>query len=178
MPFNEDNILKQIFEPNGTHSFWRTSDFRDVPENFKLVQATILTSSKNYYILYRHDLASEVEPHIQVTPPVVVLEIKVHPFYPDEIKPTRAWSDPEISMPRFAQEMKYVDVPLPPDALLGSSSVARYDYDTQYGRFDEIVIPRFSSSTFSLSPPTRQTKQQVQAQTTVPLHQQNSSPPK
>ena len=172
----EVNTLKLLFEPNSPHSFWRTTEFRDIPENFKLMQATVLTSSKNYYILYRHDLASEIIPHFQVTPPVVVLEIHVHPFYPEEIKPTRAWSDPEISMPRFAQVSKFVAVPLPPDALVGSTSVARYDYDTQYGRFVEIVIPRFSSSTFSLSPPSRQLKQQDQAQTTVPLHQSNSSP--
>jgi len=34
----------------------------------------------------------------------------------------------------------------------------------------EIVIPRFTSATFSLSPPSRQLKQQDEAQTTVPLH--------
>jgi len=155
-------------------SYLRTVNWRSVPDQFKLMQATVLHSKTAYYILYRTDLASIIYPHVQVIPdPILMLEVRIDPIYAEEMNLTQAWKDAEIRMPRSSESSKLIAVPLPSDALLGSSSVARHDYDTEYGRLFELVVPRFISSTFTLSPPNSQLKQQERAVTSLPLHKKD-----
>jgi hypothetical protein len=157
---------------------WNCREFHVFPAAFKMYQPTVLASSTNYYVLYRTDLGTQVIPHVKVTPvPLLLLEIKIDPIYADEMSMTQAWKDPEISMPRLSSLSKCVPVPLPSDALLGSSSVTRNDYDSEYGRLFEFVIPKFRNSVYSVGPPKHQLKQQEKAETTKPLHKQNETPP-
>jgi len=160
-----------MFKPG---EYWKSSNYKNIPDSLKFSSATVLSSSAFYYVLYRTDLASNVFLHVQITPePILILEVKIHPLYSGEMKLTQAWKDADIRMPRFSEISKMVEVPLPPDALLGSSSVSRHDYDTEYGRLFELVIPRFKSATFTIGPPILQLKQQERASTTTPLHVTN-----
>lgn len=136
-----------------------------------MTHPTILASTTHYYVLYRTDLGSQVHTHIKILPePMLLLEIRVDPIYAEEMRMTEAWKDSDIAMPRPAQISKFVPVRVPTDALLGSSSVARKDYDTPFGRLFELVIPKFKASTFSVGPPQQQLKQQERAETAFPLH--------
>lgn len=166
----EEERLKGGALPPIDNQSWKKPDWNQF-ESFKMCQPLVLSTKTNYYVIYRTDLGSQVIPHIKVIPePLLMLEIKMDPIYPGEMSLTEAWQDPEIAMPRNASISKLIPVVLPSDALLGSSSVHRRDYDTEYGRLFELIIPKFKASTFSLGPPQNQLKQQQRAETTNPLH--------
>lgn len=148
---------------------------RRLPEHFQLPRATMLTSKRFYYVIYRYDLATNLYYHAEVLPtPRLVIELKIQPLDSGEVRLTQAWRNEEVRMPRVAETSKFITVPIPQDALLGSSSVARFDHDTQYGRLFELVVPRFSEAKYTVGPPLRLLKQQDNAVTSSPLHQ---SPP-
>lgn len=168
-------LSKDVMLASIDNQSWKPN-WNQFPETFKMCQPLILSSSTNYYILYRTDLASQVTTHIKVLPdPLLMLEIKIDPIYTAEMSLTEAWKDREVAMPRNASIFKLVPVALPSDALLGSSSLTRRDYDTEFGRLVELIIPRFKSS-FSLGPPQQQIKQQQRAETISPLHRPFEKP--
>ena len=130
--------------------------------------AEIIPSQCYYYVLYRNDLATTINSHISVLPPILMLEVITDPIYPEEMLRTQAWKEKDVKQPRKSLRVGWVPVSLPPDAILGN--VERFDYDTSFGRLVEFKVPRFTAPKYQLLPPQKHIKQQLSGVTDVQLH--------
>jgi len=147
--------------------------FSLIPRSYFQQAPTILSSPNAYYIQYRTDLATMVRPYFDVSSKFLILETTSDPFYSAELGPTKAWKDEKISMPRISAAKGIIPVCLPDDSLLSEEHCERKDYDTEFGRLFELIIPR-RKQRFSFDPPPNQIKQQDKAATTIPLHHTKS----
>jgi len=168
-------LAKEICRVNGDviHSHLWMKIFSMIPQCYLKTPPTILSSSDAYYLQYRTDLATTIRPSFDVDSKYLTLETTSDPFNPSEIQPTQAWKDDKISMPRDSAIKGIIPVLLPDDCLI--SEVERMDYDTEFGRMFELIIPRIRNKRFSLDPPANHIKQQDKASTTVPLHEPKSN---
>jgi len=134
-----------------------------VPMAVLMHPATVVTSTKHYSVLYRTDLATVVTPQVNTEKGTLSLAVDSEPIFDEEYRVTRISS--ESPRPRQLRRRGIVEVPIPSDAMLGLCE--RFDYDTNVGRFLEILIPRQKAKQFSLAAPATQIL--APKKTTVPL---------
>jgi len=95
------------------------------------------------------DLATNVFPQIDVLKNELVLDVVAEPVLESEYKLTKAAQ--YSPRPCGQRRVGRVRPRVPADAILGLSECI--DYDTDVGRFLEIVVPRVKAQSFLLQPP-------------------------